>query len=200
MDGHEMKRVKQSEVADIAAYEKVRPAFRERVLADKERRRLGVGPVFTFLFENHLTVLYQVQEMMRSERIVEQRAIAHEVETYNELIPPDGGLGATLLIEYTDPAERAAGLARLVGLERHVRLEIGALPPVAGRFDTRQMSEDKLSSVQYLAFPLDEEHRRAWRGEGGAGRIRLAVDHPHYAHEAVLPPLTVEALAEDLGA
>jgi len=198
-DDHAMERVKQSEVVDIAAYEKIRPAFRARVLADKERRRLGVGPAFTFLFENHLSVLYQVQEMMRTERIVDAQAIAHELETYNELIPPEGGLGATLLIEYTDPAQRDAALTRLVGLERHVRLEVGSLPPVAGRFDTRQMSEDKLSAVQYLTFPLGEEQRRAWREEGGAGRIRLVVEHPHYAHGAVLPPPLAVALAKDLG-
>ena len=128
-----MEPVKRDEVMDIAQYERIRPDFRGKVLADKERRRVAVGPAFTFLFENRLTVLYQVQEMLRVERIVDEKAIAHEVRTYNELIPPAGGLGATLLLEYTDPAERAVALQQLVGLERHVRLELDGLPPVPPR-------------------------------------------------------------------
>jgi len=193
-----MEPVTLDEIVDIAQYERIRPAFRGKVLAQKERRRLAVGPVFTFLFENHLTVLYQVQEMLRVERIVEERAIAHEVSTYNELIPPGGGLGASLLIEYTDPAERAAALARLVGLERHVRLELDGLPPVSGRFDERQMGAAKVSSVQYVLFPLAARHRDAWSALGRAGKIRLVVDHPFYRHAAVLPPELAAALGEDL--
>jgi Protein of unknown function (DUF3501) len=139
-----------------------------------------------------------VQEMMRVERIVEERAIAHEVRTYNELIPPEGGLGATLLIEYTDPQERAVALTRLVGLERHVHLALEGLPPVPGRFDERQMSPIKLSSVQYVQFPLSAQHRDAWAAHGRAGKIRIVVDHPFYPHESVIAPDAAAALAEDL--
>lgn len=193
-----MEPVKLDEIVDIAQYERIRSEFRDKVLAQKERRRVPVGPVFTFLFENHLTVLYQVQEMMRVERIVEEQAIAHEVSTYNELIPPDGGLGASLLIEYTDSDERAVALTKLVGMERHVRLELEGLPPVQGRFDERQISPKKVSSVQYLQFPLTARHRDAWNELGRAGKIRLVVDHPFYRHEAVIPPDTAAALGEDL--
>lgn len=193
-----MEPVTMNEVMDIAQYERARPEFRAKVLEAKERRRVSVGPAFTFLFENHLTVLYQVQEMMRIERIVEEKAIAHEVATYNELIPPPGELGATLLIEYPDPAERKEALKALLGMERHVRLEVADLPPVPARFDTRQWDEDKVSSVQYVGFPLAAEHRAAWREAGLAGRVRLVVDHPAYRHEAVLTPDAVEALGEDL--
>jgi Protein of unknown function (DUF3501) len=195
-----MEPVTQDEVLDIAAYERIRPEFRGKVMEHKERRRVAVGPRFTFLFEDHLTVLYQVQEMVRVERMVDERAIAHEVQTYNELIPPAGGLGATLLIEYTDPAERDEALARLVGLERCVRLELDGLPPVPGRFDTRQMDERRLSSVQYVQFPLAAEHRARWAGLGHAGRIRLVVEHPFYRHTATLPPRVAAALGEDLAA
>jgi len=193
-----MQPVQPTELLDIAQYERARPEFRDKVLREKERRRVSVGPVFTFLFENHLTVLYQVQEMMRVERIVDDRAIAHEVETYNELIPPEGGLGASLLIEYTDAAERGPALERLVGLEHHVHLELEGLPPVPGQFDTRQMSPEKISSVQYLQFPLTPEHRARWAELGPAGHIRLVVDHPHYQHATPLPPDTAAALGEDL--
>ena len=193
-----MEPVQLNEIVDIAQYERIRPEFRSKVLGEKERRRVEVGPAFAFLFENHLTVLYQVQEMLRVERIVAEQAIAHEVRTYNELIPPAGGLGASLFIEYTDPAERGPALARLVGLERHIRLELDGLPPVPGRFDTRQMSDDKISSVQYLQFALTAQHRARWAELGRAGRIRLVVDHPHYRHAAVFPPAVAAALAEDL--
>jgi hypothetical protein len=193
-----MEPVTLKEIVDIAQYERIRPDFRARVLAQKEHRRVPVGPVFTFLFENHLTVLYQVQEMLRVERIVDEKAIAHEVSTYNELIPPTGGLGATLLIEYTDPAARAVALAKLVGLEHHVRLELDGLPPVPGAFDLRQMDARKVSSVQYLTFSLTPNHRTRWAELGRAGTIRLVVDHPFYRHAAALTPDMAAALGEDL--
>ncbi|HKJ00259.1 MAG TPA: DUF3501 family protein [bacterium] len=193
-----MEPVKPEELLDIAAYERIRSDFRGKVLGEKEHRRVQVGPVFTFLFENHLTVLYQVQEMMRTERMVDEKAIAHEVKTYNELIPPQGGLGATLLIEYTDADERAVALTKLVGLENTVRLEMEGLPPVQGQFDTRQMDERKVSSVQYLQFPLTAAHRERWADLGRAGKIRLVVDHPFYRHDAALSPAQAEALAQDL--
>ena len=192
-----MEPVNLSEVLDIAQYEKARPRFRARVLEIKERRRLGVGPAFTFLFENRITVLYQIQEMLRIERIVEDKAIAHEVETYNELIPKFGGLGATLLIEYTDAEERTLRLAELVGIERHVRLLLGELPPLQGEFDTRQVDSERVSAVQYILFPLEEAHRAAWGELGASGGIRLSIDHPRYRHETVLPPRVVAALGED---
>ena len=194
-----MEPVAISELKDIAQYEEIRPEFRRRVMAEKERRRLGVGPVFTFLFENHLTVLYQVQEMMRAERIVRPDAIAYEVDTYNELIPRPGALGATLLIEFTDPVERARELTRLVGLEGHIWLTAAGLPSVAGVLDARQLDEGKISSVQYIHFPLTPAHPEAWRKLGGEGGLRLEVDHPHYTHATVLPPILAEALAGDLG-
>jgi Protein of unknown function (DUF3501) len=193
-----MEPVKLDEILDIAAYERVRPDFRSRVLQHKEHRRVAVGPAFTFLFETHLTVLYQVQEMVRIERMVDERAIAHEVETYNELIPPRGGLGATLLIEYTDPDQRAVALGKLVGLERCVRLELGDLPPVPGQFDTRQLDPRKVSSVQYLRFTLGAQHRARWDELGRAGQIRLVVDHPFYGHSATLAPEVAAALGADL--
>lgn len=190
--------VTRGEVLDIAQYEKARPEFRKRVLAEKELRRVAVGDHFTLLFENHLTVLYQVQEMMRIERIVDEAAIQHEIDTYNELIPPPGGLSAALLIEYDDPRERAVHLPRLLGIENHVWLRVGGLPPVGARFDTRQIGEDRVSSVQYITFALPEEHRRQWMELGQAGLIRVRIDHPHYTAEAALTPAQAAALAKDL--
>ncbi|MBI4081890.1 MAG: DUF3501 family protein [Candidatus Lambdaproteobacteria bacterium] len=189
--------VQPADVVDIAQYEKLRPGFRQQVIAEKERRRVRVGEHFTFLFENRLTVRYQIQEMLRTERIVAQAAIDHEIETYNELIPPPGGLSATLLIEYTTRAEREVHLPRLLGLERHVTLRVGDLSPVPAAFDTRQMGEERLSSVQYVTFALGEPHRQSWSQAAAQGRLRLVVDHPHYRAETALGPEVAAALAED---
>jgi hypothetical protein len=195
-----MQPVALSEVLDNPRYEQVRVGFRTRVLAEKERRRVAVGPAFTFLFENRMTVLYQIQEMMRIEGIQDAKAIQHEVDTYNELIPPPGGLTATMLIEYEDADTRARELPLLLGVEKHVWLRLGELPPVAATFDSRQIGEDRVSSVQYLTFALPEAHRRLWAGftGGRGGQVRLAVDHPHYTWEAALSRETMTALGEDL--
>ena len=198
-----MQPVSVTEVLDNKRYDLARAEFRGRVLAEKERRRVPVGPHCTFLFENRLTVLYQVQEMVRIEGITGAAAIRHEVDTYNELIPPAGGLSATLLIEYEDSQTRARELPRLLGIEKHVWLKVGDLPPVAAVFDTRQIGEDRVSSVQYLVFQLAAVHRRLWPGfaaaaASGTSPVRLLVDHPHYTWEAALAPDTVAALGEDL--
>ena len=190
--------VRVSEIVDIAAYEKIRPDFRSMVLEAKEPRRIGVGPDFSFLFENRLTVRYQIQEMMRTERIVLDGAIAHELRTYNELIPPPGSLSATLLLEYDEPTVRDHQLRQLIGIENHVKLLVGGLPPVPAVFDTRQMNDQRVSAVQYLQFHLTESHRRSWDEEGGRGKVGLSVDHAHYSFQTILSPSSIRALAEDL--
>ena len=192
------KLVQRPDIKNIAEYEKLRPEFRKQVMALKDRRRMQVGPHFTFLFENYTTVLYQIQEMMRVERIVDDRAIAHEIETYNELIPMAGGLSATLLLEYDDRAARERNLPGLTGIEKHVWLELGELGRIPGNFDAAQIGEERVSAVQYVQFSLTPEQRKRWRELGQAGRLKLVVDHPNYRHEAVLPAAIVDALAEDL--
>jgi hypothetical protein len=187
-----------TDLLDNRTYEQARLEFRARVLAEKAHRRVAVGPHVTLLFENRLTVLYQVQEMLRIEGITDAKAIRHEVDTYNELIPPAGGLSATLLIEYDDPQARTRELPRLLGIEKHVWLKAGELPPVAAAFDTRQIGEDRVSAVQYLTFALPGSHRRLWTGLGHSRQIRLAIDHPYYTWEAIVSPETAAALAEDL--
>ena len=139
--------VTRSEVQDIAEYEKARAGFRDEVMAVKALRRVLVGSHFNFIFENHTTVLYQIQEMMRVERIVEESAIEHELKTYNALIPPEGGLSATLLIEYEDAEKREQNLPKLLGMQNHVWLRIGCLPPLAAQFEGSQIGETRISSV-----------------------------------------------------
>ena len=183
-----MKPVELSEIGDIADYELERKTLRPRMMALKDRRRIRVGDHLTFLFENRETVRYQIQEMMRIERIVDLAAIRHEVETYNELIPPPGGLAACLLIEYASAEERDAKLRELLGLEDHVFITVAGLPPSKATFDARQIASDRLSAVQYIRFHLTPEQRARWR----AG-VRIVVDHPNYQAET---PLTSDQTAE----
>jgi len=123
---------------------------------------------------------------------VDTAAIRHEVETYNELIPTSGELSATLLVEYDSPDERAVALHDLLGLESHVWLAVADQPPSQARFDTRQISNDRISSVQYLKFPLMPEQCARW--SLGA---RLVIDHPKYNAEAVLTTEQLRELAGD---
>ncbi|MGB7758954.1 MAG: DUF3501 family protein [Bryobacteraceae bacterium] len=183
-----MKPIDVSEILNIAEYELERPELRPKMMALKDRRRVLVGGHLTFLFENRETVRYQIQEMVRIERMVFPEAIRHEVETYNELIPGPGDLSACLLIEYESPRERDVRLRELRGFEEHVWIAVADLPSTRARFDTRQISTDRLSSVQYIKFPLTPEQRVRWTS--GA---RIVIDHPSFRAEQ---PLTGAQLAE----
>ncbi len=188
-----MRPVEISEIVNIADYEIERRTLRPRMIALKDRRRVRVGEHLTFLFENRETVRYQIQEMMRIERIVDAEAIRHEVETYNELIPPVGGLSASLLIEYGAPEERDEKLRELLGIENHVWIRVGqAVPSAKARFDSRQIATTRVSAVQYIRFELTPEQRAQWR----AG-VRIVVDHPKYQAETALTPEQVMELERD---
>lgn len=184
------------EVLPVNVYDRVRPLLRPLCIAEKARRRLAVGPHLTLMFENRQTVWYQIQEILRTERIFEDAAINAEVETYNELLPRPGELFATLLIEYADPAERDAELARLVGLERHLWMVLDGRR-VGARFDERQMSPDQISAVQFIAFPLGADAGRF--GElAAAGKVVIEADHPHLSVRALIEGPLAAALTDDL--
>ena len=186
-----MKLIDVSEIKHIADYEILRPAWRPQMMTLKDRRRIRVGDNLTFLFENRDTVRYQIQEMMRIERLQNPHEIAHEVKTYNELIPATGELSACLLIEYETPEERDVWLRNLLGLEHHIWLETGGRRSQA-KFDDRQISTDRLSSVQYIKFPLTPGQVSAFpRGAS------IVVDHPKYLAEQKLTPEQLGELAMD---
>jgi Protein of unknown function (DUF3501) len=184
------------EVLPVTTYDRVRPVLRPLCIAEKARRRLAVGPHLTLMFENRQTVWYQIQEILRTERIFEDAAINAEVETYNELLPHPGELFATLLIEYAEPAERDAELALLLGLERHLRMVLDGRR-VAARFDERQMSPDQISAVQFVAFPLGDDAAR-FAELTAAGKVAIEVDHPHLSQRVPIEGALAIALAEDL--
>jgi hypothetical protein len=192
-----MKPVTIDEVRSLEGYERDRENVRKRMLAVKEPRRVRAGENLTFLFENRDTMLYQIQEMLRVERITEPAAIAHEVATYNELVPGPDELTATLLIEFEDASERAIMLKALVGLEKHIRLAIEGQAPCLPVFDDRQMLPDKISSVHYIRFPLGKARADALR-TGKA--VAIVVDHPRLSTRVALSERQRAALAEDLSA
>jgi hypothetical protein len=176
-----MKRVTADEISDIAQYEKKREAFRREIIALKKRRRVAVGPDVTFVFENHATVLFQVQEMMRAERIVAENAIQHELDTYNTLLAETGGLGATMLIELTDSSRIREDMDKFLGVNdgKITYLQVGN-ERIPGHFALGQSNETRVSAVQYVKFPLSQDQCRAFADP--STRVELVVDQPSYRH------------------
>ena len=188
-----MQLVSLSEIKTIADYEIERATFRPVAMAAKDRRRVRVGDHLTFLFENRLTVRYQIQEMMRIERLSKLEEIKHEVETYNELIPGVDQLSACLLIEYETPELRDVWLRELLGLEHHIWVEVPGFGRAKAVFDDRQIASDRISSVQYIKFQLTPEQAAAF--PQGAS---IVVDHPKYSFVQPLTPAQLEELSADL--
>jgi hypothetical protein len=182
---------------NILEYEKRRADFRRHIIALKRARRVDVGDHMSLVFENRDTTLFQIQEMIRIERMVDEKQIAAEVEFYNELIPGEGELSATLFIEYPEPAQARVALRQLTGLSRHVALRIGDAV-IPADFEPGRERPDGVSSVQYLRFCLPLRERDALRA--GSAPISIVVDHPAYTATARLSADTRAALAEDFAA
>ena len=192
-----MKPVTLKELMPWPQYEILRPRLRPLLIAEKERRRLAVGEHLTLLFENGQTVWYQIEEMIRAERIEAEDALRHEIDTYNELLPRPGELTATMLIEYADVKERDAALRALVGLERHLWIAIGGRREPA-RFDHRQFDPDRVSAVQFVRFPTGGLDAAEFQAHAAAGKIAIEADHPRLQARAPIQGPIARALAGDL--
>jgi len=192
-----VEKIRFEEVRNIYEYEKVRDAVRREVIALKRPRRVAVGDRLSFLFENRATVLFQIQEMMRAERIVADDRIQEEIDCYNELIPGPGELSATMMIEIEDKADIKRELDRFMGIDSGdcVWLQIGRDFAIPGRFEAGRSKEDKISAVHFVRFSLPEAARRAFAREP----VSLVVDHPRYRARTDLSEETRRALLEDLG-
>jgi hypothetical protein len=190
-----MQPVQREEVLGIVEYEKVRPHFRARVIEEKKARRVALSNIMSAVFENHDTVLLQIQEMLRTERITKEDSILHEIETYNELVPGPGQLKLTLFVEIADAEERERMLRRLAGLEDHVELEIRGQRIVAQAKDRSVEGYERTTAVHYFTFELPEAAVAALR-EGASAT--LLVSHPEHTAHALLGPETLRALREDL--
>ena len=182
-----MKKVTRDEVRSRAGYEAIREDFRRNIFAQKKVRRVHVGPHLTFLFENHDTVLYQIQEMIRTEGIQGEAEIQHEIATYNELVGEPGELVCTLLIEIEDKEKRQQLLSRWKDLPETIYIKTSNGRTIQANCDRRQVGENRISSVQYLRFGI---------GDDLPGK--LGTNRPDIATEVELLPEQVSALVQDL--
>ncbi len=193
-----MSRITLDDVPSAADFAARRPGMEREVLESKRARRVALGPHFTLLFENRVTLLWQVLEMCRVEHITRPDAIQHEIDTYAALLPGPRELSATLLLEYTDEAQRGRQLRALVGLHQHLWLDLGPAGRAPGLFDQAQFNEVRVASVHFVRFPLSEPQFAALANL--ADPAGLACSHPAYPHAAPLPSAARAALVEDLRA
>ena len=191
-----MNKLSPADLWKLEDYARERAAFRARVLAHKKPRTIHLGAHLTLVFEDRLTVQYQVQEMLRIERIFEAEGIADELAAYNPLIPDGGNLKATLLIEYDDVEERRRELERLRGIEHAIRLVVEGTEPATtvADEDLDRSNETKTAAVHFLRFELVPAAIAAWRA---GAPVRLEVDHPHYCGATALDARQREALLAD---
>jgi len=181
----------------LEAYARQRGDLRARVIDHKRHRTVHVGPHVTLIFEDELTVRYQIQEMLRIERVFEDQAIRAELDAYTPLVPDGTNLKATMMIEFEDPEQRRIELSRLKGIERRVYLQVGSLPKIfaIADEDLERENDEKTSAVHFLRFEFDPGAIAAFRG-GSA--VAAGIDHPNYSQRIdALPPDSRAALARD---
>jgi Protein of unknown function (DUF3501) len=176
-----MKKLDVDDLLSLERYSRERSEFRARVIAHKKDRRVAVGPNVTWMFEDRLTVQYQVQEMLRTERIFEAEGIAEELAAYNPLVPDGRNWKATLLIEFPDPELRRIALEKLRGVEDRCWVQVGDLPRVyaIADEDLERENETKTSAVHFLRFELGDAGTAKLKG--GAA-LSAGIDHPEYSH------------------
>jgi len=191
-------RITRESLLTLEAYARERPAFRARAIAHKRARTVHLGEHVTLLFEDELTVRYQIQEMLRIEKMFEDAGIQDELDVYNPLVPDGGNLKATMLIEYEDATRRAEALARLKGVENRIWLKVADLPAVfaIADEDLERENAQKTSSVHFLRFELTADMRSGFKADA---IVAMGVDHPEYRAEiaSLAEPVRV-ALRADL--
>ena len=192
-----MNKLQAGDLMTLEAYAKARPEMRQRVIAHKKDRTVALGEHITLLFEDDVTVRYQVQEMLRVERIFEEDGIRDELDAYNPLIPDGSNWKATLLIEYPDVEERRVMLARLKGVEDRVWVQVEAHERISAIADEdlERENDEKTSSVHFLRFELTPLMKTAL---AGGARLAMGVDHGDYSVGIEVPPESRTALLRDL--
>lgn len=190
-----MRKLTIDDVPELRAYNKERDELRRRVIALKARRRIAVGPIITFVFENTDTVRWQVCEMVRTERITTEAGVNTEIEIYNDLIPGPGELSATMFVELTSDAELREWLPKLVGIQRAAAFVLPGGSEVRGRDpDEARLTRDEVTAaVHFLEFGFAPEQVDAFR----RGPVRLQIDHPAYRHGVELSADQHAALVAD---
>jgi hypothetical protein len=193
-----MQKLTTDDIQDMRAYERERDEFRRHIIDLKRRRRVALGTLMSMVFENTDTMRWQVQEMARVERMLRDEQIAHEVETYNQLIPDEHQLSATLLLELTNDEQLREWLPKLVGIQRSILVVVDGFEPVRGvaQDEERLTREDTTASVHFLKFTFTPEQVRAFAD----GPVRIVVDHPQYREDVELTDDQRKELTGDLQA
>ena len=193
-----MRKLTVDDIVDMRAYERERDDLRRQIIDLKRLRRVALGPIMTLVFENTVTMRWQVQEMARAERMLRDEQIAHEVETYNQLIPDADELSATLMIELTSERELREWLPRLVGIELHVAVVLPDGTRVVGapseEDELRLTRDDITAAVHFLKFRFAASDVEMF----ASGPVHIVVDHPDYDQDVLLTPQQHEQLLSDL--
>lgn len=191
-----MEKLQRADLMSLEQYAEQRAAFRNHVIAHKAARKVHLGAHATLYFEDRLTMQYQIQEMLRIEKIFEATGIEEELAAYNPLIPDGSNWKATFMVEFPNPAERKQQLAQLIGIERQTWVQVAGFEKVypQANEDLVRETEEKTSAVHFLRFELSASMIAAAR-VGAA--IHMGVEHPHYQHKTLLKEATQQALLVD---
>jgi hypothetical protein len=190
-----MRKLALEDLMGLAAYEKVRDQYRQEIIEYKKNRRLAVGDRVSLVFENRKTLAFQVQEMLRAERITDLDKIKEELEVYNSMIPDADELSATLLLEIEDQSKIREDLLKFLGIDECVYMKIGERITIQAAFEPGRSKQDKISAVQYIRFRFSPEARRAF--ESGREPVRIEIAHPNYRAVAEIGEAMRQSLARD---
>lgn len=189
--------ITRDDLMSLEQYAEKRPAFRQQVLAHKKNRKVALGPNATLYFEDRLTLLYQIQEMLRIEKVFEADGIDEELEAYNPLVPGGRNFKATLMLEYTDPEIRAVQLEKLVGIEDLVWMQVDGFDKVwaIADEDLERSTDSKTSAVHFMRFEMTDEIANALKN---GANWSIGVQHPVYTYELNIEGPTRDSLLNDL--
>ncbi|HZJ26410.1 MAG TPA: DUF3501 family protein [Acidimicrobiia bacterium] len=193
-----MRKLTNSDIKDLRAYERERDAFRAEIISMKRKRRIHVGDIVTMVFENAATMRFQIQEMARAERMLRDEQIEHEIATYNELIPEDGQLSSTLFIEIDDDQALRYWLPRLPGLQDHVHIDVAGERSTGVEPDADRLTRESetTTTVHYLKFSFTAAQRAAFAD----GPARIVIDHPEYQESVELDDEQRDEIVGDFAA
>lgn len=189
-----MHTISRADIKGPAIYDQIRDDYRKRIIELRRHRRAEVGDLVFLTFENRLTLIAQIEEMLRAERITSDEGIQAEIDVYNELMPTDDSLSATLFLALPRDGDKQAAMQRLVGLDEHVIIHIGD-HAIRADFEPGRSTEDRISAVQYTRFPLTPDAKRALCTPGT--KLAIEIDHPSYSHRAELGEDVRASLAAD---
>ena len=192
-----MKPIAVTDIRGPVLYANIRDDLRKRVMEHKEHRRIDVGDRVFLVFEDRMTLIFQIEEILRAEKITEPEQVAHEVEIYNQLLPTDDSLSATLFLAVPRDLDRRAELDRFIGLDEHVILHVGP-HAIRAEFEPDRSTEERISAVQYTRYRLSAEAIAALRTPGTP--VEIEIDHPAYQHRARASEAMRASLAADFDA